>query len=147
MDDRIHNAQMIGFPIADDVSYIGVNQIEGQNQTFITGTMHGFNGYSSGSVSEKRYLESDYLEKGVYANKITSVIDLIVIKDGKTKCVSIPSKIQISVWPFICVQDYDGQIFYRYYYYDEEKNDLEYQQLTESEYLVKIDQDLQKKLK
>lgn len=147
MDDRIHNAQMIGFPIADDVSYIGVNQIEGQNETFITGTMHGFNGYSSGSVSERRYLESDYLEKGVYANKITSVIDLIVIKDGKTKCVSVPSKIQISVWPFICVQDYDGQIFYKYFYYDEEKNELEYQQLTESEYLVKIDQNLQKKLK
>ena len=30
-------------------------------------------------VSERRYKESEYLENGVYANKITSIIDLIIV--------------------------------------------------------------------
>ena len=80
MDDRIHNAQMLGFPVSDSNAYVGINQIEGQNETFISGFVHGYNGYSSGSISEKRFLESDYLEKAVYANKITSIIDLIIVK-------------------------------------------------------------------
>ena len=103
MDDRIHNSLMLGFPIADDVSYVGINEIEGQNQTFISGAYMGFNGYSSGSVTERRYNESDYLEKGVYANKITSIIDLIIVKGNQQRTVSVPSEVQVSVWPFIQV--------------------------------------------
>lgn len=37
MDDRIHNSLMLGFPISNDVSYVGSNHIEGQNDTFIEG--------------------------------------------------------------------------------------------------------------
>ena len=74
MDDRVHNAQMVGFPISDTNTYSNVNSIEGQNQTFMQGSFYGFNGYSSGSISEKRYVESDYLSGGVYANKINSVV-------------------------------------------------------------------------
>ena len=137
MDDRIHNALMLGFPIADDVSYVGINEIEGQNQTFISGAYMGFNGYSSGAVTERRYNESDYLEKGVYANKITSIIDLIIIKGDQQRTVSVPSEVQVSVWPFIQVINEEGNLVYRLYTYDEKEGDMDYTDLSEEEYLVK----------
>ena len=135
MDDRIHNAQMLGFPISDSNAYVGINQIEGQNETFISGFVHGYNGYTNGSISEKRFLESDYLEKAVYANKITSVIDLIVVKGEEMTCVSVPSEVQVSVWPFIQMQKSDGTIYYKYYYLNE-NGTMTYKELTEDEYLV-----------
>ncbi len=54
---------------------------EGQNSTFITGSFYGFSGYSSGTIDEERYKESDYLKAGVYANKISSSYGLL-IQDG-----------------------------------------------------------------
>ena len=79
MDDRVHNAQMIGFPISDDKYYYGVNAIEGSNQQFIQGTFYGYNGYSTGTVEQQRRTESEYVGKfGVYANKFQIVYDLLV---------------------------------------------------------------------
>ena len=147
MDDRIHNSLMLGFPIADDVSYVGINQIEGQNQTFISGAYMGFNGYSSGSVTEKRYKESDYLERGVYANKITSTIDLIIVKGDQQRTVSVPSEVQVSVWPFIQVINEEGNLVYRYYTYDADEGDMDYTDLSEDEYLVKTQIQSQDKAK
>lgn len=143
MDDRIHNAQMLGFPISDSNAYIGINQIEGQNETFISGFVHGYNGYSSGSVSEKRFLESDYLEKAVYANKITSIIDLIIVKGEEITCVSVPSEVQVSVWPFIERQKSDGTRYYRYYYLND-NGTMTYEELSEDEYLIKTQIENQK---
>ena len=135
MDDRIHNSQMLGFPISDDNAYLGINQIEGQNETFIKGFVHGYNGYSSGTIEEKRFLESDYLEKAVYANKITSVIDLIIVKGDEMTCVSVPSEVQVSVWPFIEMQKSNGEIYYKYYYL-KDNGMMSYKELSEEEYLV-----------
>ena len=143
MDDRIHNAQMLGFPISDSNAYVGINQIEGQNETFISGFVHGYNGYSSGSVSEKRFLESDYLEKAVYANKITSIIDLIIVKGEEMTCVSVPSEVQVSVWPFIERQKSGGTKYYRYYYL-KENGTMTYEELSEDEYLIKTQIENQK---
>ena len=137
MDDRIHNAQMLGFPISDSNAYYGINQIEGQNETFISGFVHGYNGYSSGSITEKRFLESDYLKAAVFANKITSVIDLIVVNGEEMTCVSVPSEVQVSVWPFIKMQKDDGTVYYKYYYLKESTGDMTYDELSEDEYLVK----------
>lgn len=137
MDDRIHNSLMLGFPIADDLSYVGINEIEGQNQTFISGAYRGFNGYSSGSVTERRYKESEYLENGVYANKITSIIDLIIVRGDEQRTVSVPSEVQVSVWPFIQVINETGNLVYRYYTYDAEDGDMDYTDLSEEEYLAK----------
>ena len=143
MDDRIHNAQMLGFPISDSNAYVGINQIEGQNETFISGFVHGYNGYSSGSISEKRFLESDYLEKAVYANKITSIIDLIIVKGDEMTCVSVPSEVQVSVWPFIERQKSDGTKYYRYYYL-KDNGTMTYEELSEDEYLIKTQIENQK---
>ena len=72
MDDRIHNSLILGFSISDTNSYRGINQIEGQNDTFVKGFASGYNGYHSASITEQRFLESDFLKNGVYANKISS---------------------------------------------------------------------------
>lgn len=84
MDDHVHSLQLVGFPISDTTICYWVKTIEGCNDTFIKGSYHGFNGYGSGSVSEKRYSKLDYLEKGVYANKVLIVYDLLV-KDPNDK--------------------------------------------------------------
>ena len=118
MDDRIHNSQMIGFPIDDDTSYYGINEIEGENKDFISGYVYGYNGYSTGTISEKRFYESDFLEQGVYANKIDSIIDLIIIDNttGETRAVSVPSILLVEANNKITMSD--GTV----YEYDREGN-------------------------
>ncbi len=138
MDDRIHNSQMLGFPVNDKISYSNIFCIEGQNESFIQGSIHGFNGLVSGTIEERRFRESDYLSKGVYANKISSVIDLIIVySDGSMRCVAVPSNIQVTVWPFVryVSSDEDEEDIYRYYYYDNKKGEVFYKNITESEYL------------
>lgn len=100
MDDRIHNSQMIGFPISDEVSYFGINEIEGQNETFIEGYSHTISGYGHGEIYERRYSEAEYLSSGVWGNKIESVIDLIIV-DKHTyepiRAVSVDSTLIVKV--------------------------------------------------
>ncbi len=141
MDDRIHNSLMLGFPIADDLYYSNINQIAGQNDTFISGTVMGINGYSSGSVSEKRFVESDYLTYAVYANKIASIIDLIVVKpDGQMECTSVDSSVQVSVWPYIHKVKSNGEDIYEYYYYNESTGKTAHEELDANEYYVRTEQ-------
>ena len=99
MDDHVHSSQLIGFPIGDTIFYYGKNDIEGCNETFIKGTMHGYNGYSSGSVEEKRFTEKDYLEHGVTGNKISAVFDLLIQgpNDKSPRNVSVDSDFVVNV--------------------------------------------------
>lgn len=78
MDDRIHNAQMLGFPIGNDIYYYGVDAIEGSNDTFVQSTTYAYNGYYHNDKTTRRLEESDYLELGVYANKFQIVYDLLI---------------------------------------------------------------------
>lgn len=80
MDDRIHNSLMYGFPISDTTTFYGDTKIEGENSTFITGSSYGFNGYYSGTITERRHSEKEFLEEGVYANKISSAYGLLIQK-------------------------------------------------------------------
>ncbi|MEI3530170.1 MAG: hypothetical protein V8Q75_03730 [Bacilli bacterium] len=116
MDDRIHNSLMYGFPISDTTCLISVNEIEGQNETFISGSVHGFNGYMSGSVSEKRFTESDYLNAGVYANKISSSYGLLIQKgDNEPYGIDVSSDIVILACNTITKVDSSGnEIIYTY---------------------------------
>ncbi len=97
MDDRIHNSLMYGFPISDTNSYYGINEIEGENKEFIEGYLWGYNSYAGAEISQERLLESDFLEYGVWANKIDSVIDLIIIDNNtnEMRTVSVPSIILV----------------------------------------------------
>ena len=118
---------MYGFPIDDDTHFIAVNEIEGQNDTFISGTIYGFNGYSSGGLIERRYSEEEYLAEGVYANKIASAYGLLIQKgDEEPYGVDVSSDIIILAYNIITKQDSDGS--YRYYQYDKNGN---YTVLTE----------------
>ena len=77
------------------------------------------------------------MEKAVYANKVASVIDLIIIDaNGKTTCVSVKSEVLISVWPFIKMKDGDdGSVFYRYYYFDD--GQVKTDRLSQDEFTIK----------
>lgn len=96
MDDHIHNSLMYGFPISDTTSYYAVNEIEGQNDSFISGSFFGFNGYASGIIDERRYTEEDYLGAGVYANKISSSYGILIQKgDAEPYGVDVSSDIVV----------------------------------------------------
>ncbi len=137
MDDRIHNAQMKGFPISDTNNYGNICSIEGQNQQFIQGSFWGFNGYQSGEIEQKRYVESDYLNAAVTGNKISVVYDLIIEKaDGTVRCVSVGSVIGVSVWPYIELND--GT--FRYYHWNNSTNSVDYRNVSPEEYQQMIHQ-------
>lgn len=76
MDDRIHNSVDRGFSISNDNHYIGINIIEGQNDT----VTKIFTSESSSTVETYRVSEEELLEKGVYANKVDSVFGLIIVE-------------------------------------------------------------------
>lgn len=117
MDDRIHNSLMLGFPISDDVSHIGINQIEGQNDTFVSGSVYAFNGYAGGSYSERRFEECDYLGAGVYGSLISSSYGLLIQKgDNEPYGVDVDSTIVVYVDNEVEIYDVDeGEIVtYRY---------------------------------
>ena len=115
MDDRIHNSLMYGFPISDTIKYYGINQIEGQNDTFISGSFYGFNGYASGDIDEQRYTEENYLENGVYANKISSTYDLLIKKgDSEPYATSVDSDIVVIAYNIITKIDGNNYEYYQY---------------------------------
>lgn len=124
MDDRIHSPLLIGFPISDSVSYNGENKIQGQNDTFIQGTSYAYSGTGNGSVTEKRRLESDYLENGVYGNKISSIIDLLIhdpnMEDGEYRAVSVSSDVVIKCCNYVELLDSDGNTSYKIFTINED---------------------------
>lgn len=100
MDDRIHNSLMLGFPIDNNNSFFGINEIEGQNDTFISGVGYGNQYYHSERIEQRRYLESDYLSSGVWANKIDVVVDLLICDKNSGKVlrqVSVDSSLLVEV--------------------------------------------------
>lgn len=115
MDDRIHNSLMLGFPISDDVYHIGVNQIEGQNDTFISGSCYAFNGMGRGSVDEQRFEEGDYLENGVYGSLISSSYGLLIQKGNNDPYgVDVDSTVIVYANDVVQVEHKDEIITYRY---------------------------------
>lgn len=116
MDDRIHNGLIYGFPISDTNNYYGCNTIEGQNSEFIQSFTYAYQGTMSSAVSTKRRLESDFLEKGVYANQIENVIDLIIIdKDtNEIRTVSVSSNILIKINNRVTFIENNQEIIYEY---------------------------------
>ena len=115
MDDRIHNSLMLGFPISDTIAYYGVNIIEGQNSEFIEGWSYGYNGYN-GSVETKRRKESEFLENGVWANQMDSVIDLIIVdkNTNEMRTVSVFSNLLIEVNHRITFIEEENYVTYEY---------------------------------
>lgn len=121
MDDRIHNSLMYGFPIDNDTSLICVNEIEGQNDSFISGSSLGFNGYSSGTIEERRHSEEEYLAKGVYGNKISSSYGLLIQKgNNEPYGVDVSSDVIVLASNTITKEDSNGNV--KVYTYDRDGN-------------------------
>lgn len=115
MDDRIHNSLLMGFPISDTIEYYGCNSIEGMNHTFIEGYMMGLKGYSAGTIEERRYTEEDFLDNGVWANRIDTVVDLI-IRDkntGEISTVSVDSTLLVEADNSIKYSDGSSKVYDR----------------------------------
>lgn len=116
LDDHIHNSLMLGFPISDTSNYFGINVIEGQNSEFISGYTYGYQGFSSGSVAQERRLESDFLEKGVWANKISGAVGLLIenIETGEIRGVDVDTTLIIQANNQIVFQNGNKLITYEY---------------------------------
>lgn len=112
MDDRIHNSLMMGFPISDTTYYSSKNLIAGQDQDFIEGTFTAFcsgsSGYGSGDVKQQRYIDDDYLKKGVYANKITLVYGLLIQAPWENEPHGIDVYDEVHVYVYNCIEKYDA---------------------------------------
>lgn len=102
MDDRVHSSSFKGFYIDDDSEYFGINIIEGMNQEFIEGTYYAYLEYGSGTITQKRYSEQDYRDKGVWGNKISIVYDLMIKgpNDADYRNVSVGSEIVVEASPY-----------------------------------------------
>lgn len=53
-DDRIHSSTMLGFPISNDISYVGISQIEGQSKDFLENYNLGLAGYSYDKIKTQK---------------------------------------------------------------------------------------------
>lgn len=99
MDDRIHNALMLGFPISDKTNYFNIFAIEGCNQQFIEGTFTAYNGIGIGSIDQERYTEKDYIVNcKVYANKFNIVFDLLILHPGMEVPYAVSVKTELLVY-------------------------------------------------
>ena len=129
MDNKAYNSLSLGFSLSDSNPYVLTNQIEGQNKAFVQEFRNSCDGVIL-KLKEGRLTEAYYLHQGVYANKITSIIDLIIVKGDETSFVSVPSELQIAVWPYVKIP---GVTNYRYYYLDSDGM-MNYDSLSEDEY-------------
>lgn len=108
MDDRIHTSLLMGFPISDDTYYSSSNCISGQDKDFIEGTFYAYGSYGSGSVDQKRYVDSDYLCKGVYSNKICLVYGLLIQGPNDAEPYGIDVTDEVHVYVYNRVEKYDS---------------------------------------
>lgn len=124
MDDRTHSPLMMGFPIGNDTYYSSSNLISGQDQDFIQGTFYAYKGTGSGDIEQKRYVDSDYLSKGVYANKICLVYGLLIQGPNDPEPYGVDVTDEVYVYVYNCVEKYDsstGKI--NVYQYDADGNE------------------------
>lgn len=127
MDDRIHNSLMMGFPISDTTYYSSQNLISGQDKDFIEGTFtaycSGSVGTASGDIKQQRYVDEDYLKKGVYSNKISLIYGLLIQGPNDAEPHGIDVDDVVHVYVYNCVEKYDSKDnMINVYQYDMEGN-------------------------
>lgn len=108
MDDRVHSALLMGFPISNTTYYSSSNKVAGQDKDFIQGTFYAYGSYGSGDVEQKRYVDSDYLSKGVYANKICLVYGLLIQGPNDSEPYGIDVTDEVHVYVYNRVEKYDS---------------------------------------
>lgn len=69
--------------IDNNISYEGIIPIEGQSLDFLKETYLAFNNLENEFMIEKRFVEKDYENNGVYGNRIRVVYELLIKKQGE----------------------------------------------------------------
>lgn len=104
MDDHVHTALIMGFPISNTTHYSSTNLISGQDKDFIEGTFRAYcsetSGTARGELMQQRYVDEDYLKKGVYANKIGLIYGLLIQgpNDPEPYGVDVPDELHVYVY-------------------------------------------------
>ncbi|MDE6292154.1 MAG: hypothetical protein K2L98_00575 [Bacilli bacterium] len=112
MDDHIHTSLIMGFPISDTTYYSSTNLISGQDKDFIEGTYRAYcadgDGYAKGTINQHRYVDSDYLKKGVYANKIGLIYGLLIQGPNDLEPYGVDVPDEVHVFVYNRVEKYDS---------------------------------------
>lgn len=107
MDDRVHTSLIMGFPIDNDTYYSSSNLISGQDKDFIQGTFWAYEGTGSGDIKQQRYVDADYLKKGVYSNKIGLVYGLLIQGPNDPEPYGMDVTDEVHVLVYNCIEKYD----------------------------------------
>ena len=110
----IDNVHIDTFIEATNPYFNGILQdlISGQDKDFIEGTFRAYSydgtGRSDGEVVQRRYVDSDYLKKGVYSNKISLIYGLLIQgpNDPEPYGVDVPDEVHVYVYN--CIERYDN---------------------------------------
>lgn len=112
MDDRVHTSLVMGFPVSNTTYYSSTNLISGQDKDFIEGTYmaycSGTTGAGSGSISQQRYVDQDYLAKGVYSNKIGLIYGLLIQGPNDPEPYGVDVADELHVYVYNRVEKYDS---------------------------------------
>lgn len=85
MDDSFHGVSQDGFYLSSKYPYENVFAIEGFSKDIIESWKYYCGEYGFDSFSSSRLTEDNLLSKGVYANKIQVVYDILVKNKGESK--------------------------------------------------------------
>ena len=113
MDDHVHSALLMGFPIGNSTYYSSTNLIAGQDESFIQGTFRAFCGADSGGyakveINEQRYVDEDYLAKGVYSNKIGIIYGLLIQGPNDPEPYGVDVSDEVHVYIYNRIEKYDS---------------------------------------
>lgn len=69
---------------------------------------------------------------------VSSIINVITIdNNGNAECASARSEVEVSIWPYIHLQDTNGVMHYRYYSFNEKDGCMYYSEVDNLEQDVK----------
>ncbi len=99
MDNSFHGTSQDGFVIDDDTSYYRIFSIEGYTDQFYELWGSAFGNYGSLSSEYKRLTESNIINVGTYAERLSIVYDLAIKSptDEKYHSVSVKSELLIPI--------------------------------------------------
>lgn len=97
MDNSFHGTSQDGFVIDDETSYNRTFEIEGYTDQFYQLWGHAFGAYGSVSNTYERMTESNIINVGTYAERLSVVYDLAIKAPGDEKYHSTSVKSEILI--------------------------------------------------
>ena len=112
MDDTCHGQNQDGFYISDTDEYYNIFSIEGYTNQFYEIWGNSYGEFGSINSSYQRLTESNIIQSGTYAEKLSIVYDLSIKKPNSDKYYtkSVKSAISIPINKTIKYKDIDGNV-------------------------------------